>query len=260
MWRRAVGGAAVAWLLLGTALSGVSADPPKRVGAKAGGPVFREWLGHSVPRMRPPEFVEMLTAIAGGSQMGPGEGWFHPAQSRYGWQWLAGRYDADDEGEITREEFPGPAEWFDRLDRNRDGVLTPDDFDWSERSPQLRQGGLASQWFRALDTNSNGRISRQEWEAFFKKAAKGKDHLTPDDLQEALAPPPRKPSKEPPGPSPVVLALGLLNGEIGSMFEGPNLNQPAPDFVLKTQDGKRPVRLSEFRGKRPVVLIFGSFT
>jgi peroxiredoxin len=34
----------------------------------------------------------------------------------------------------------------------------------------------------------------------------------------------------------------------------------APDFNLPTQDKSRQVRLSSFRGKRPVVLVFGSYT
>ncbi len=34
----------------------------------------------------------------------------------------------------------------------------------------------------------------------------------------------------------------------------------APDFRLKTRDGKSEVTLSSFRGSRPVVLIFGSYT
>jgi len=34
----------------------------------------------------------------------------------------------------------------------------------------------------------------------------------------------------------------------------------APDFHLKTRDGKSEVALSSFRGNRPVVLIFGSYT
>jgi hypothetical protein len=34
----------------------------------------------------------------------------------------------------------------------------------------------------------------------------------------------------------------------------------APDFHLKTRDGKSEVSLSSFRGTRPVVLIFGSYT
>jgi hypothetical protein len=34
----------------------------------------------------------------------------------------------------------------------------------------------------------------------------------------------------------------------------------APDFELKTTDHSREVRLSSFRGQKPVVLIFGSHT
>jgi hypothetical protein len=34
----------------------------------------------------------------------------------------------------------------------------------------------------------------------------------------------------------------------------------APDFRLKTRDGKAEVDLASFRGSRPVVLIFGSYT
>lgn len=40
----------------------------------------------------------------------------------------------------------------------------------------------------------------------------------------------------------------------------PKVGQLAPDFALKTPDGKRTIRLSSFRGKRPVVLVFGSLT
>lgn len=34
----------------------------------------------------------------------------------------------------------------------------------------------------------------------------------------------------------------------------------APDFSLETHDKRSRVRLSDFRGKRPVVLVFGSYT
>jgi hypothetical protein len=34
----------------------------------------------------------------------------------------------------------------------------------------------------------------------------------------------------------------------------------APDFALKTSDRSTTVRLSSFRGQKPVVLIFGSHT
>ena len=39
-----------------------------------------------------------------------------------------------------------------------------------------------------------------------------------------------------------------------------NVGDAAPDFELKTPDKKRPVRLSDFVGWRPVVLVFGSYT
>lgn len=35
---------------------------------------------------------------------------------------------------------------------------------------------------------------------------------------------------------------------------------PAPDFTLPTHDHKGTVTLSSFRGQKPVVLVFGSYT
>ena len=40
----------------------------------------------------------------------------------------------------------------------------------------------------------------------------------------------------------------------------PNEGELAPDFELPTLDGKSTVRLSDFQGKAPVALIFGSFS
>ena len=44
---------------------------------------------------------------------------------------------------------------------------------------------------------------------------------------------------------------------------GPDTVKPgdvAPDFTLQSPDGKRNVTLSAFRGKKPVALVFGSYT
>ena len=38
------------------------------------------------------------------------------------------------------------------------------------------------------------------------------------------------------------------------------INSPAPDFNLETYDKSGSVQLSSFRGKQPVVLVFGSYT
>lgn len=40
----------------------------------------------------------------------------------------------------------------------------------------------------------------------------------------------------------------------------PKVGDPAPDFSLQTLDGARTVQLSQHKGDRPVVLVFGSFT
>ena len=50
-----------------------------------------------------------------------------------------------------------------------------------------------------------------------------------------------------------------------SLIERRHANHPvvgdaAPDFELERHDGSGTVRLSSFRGARPVVLIFGSLT
>ena len=42
--------------------------------------------------------------------------------------------------------------------------------------------------------------------------------------------------------------------------QAPKVGDRAPDFELWDVDGQNPVRLSDFKGRRPVALIFGSFT
>ena len=39
-----------------------------------------------------------------------------------------------------------------------------------------------------------------------------------------------------------------------------NVGDEAPDFSLETHDKRSRVQLSDFRGKKPVVLVFGSYT
>jgi hypothetical protein len=211
------------------------------------------------------EAVEMGWAIATGSRMGPGDGWFHGAQSRYSWDWLAARFDADKDGKIDPREFPGSAELFVRLDRNHDGVLTAADFDWALRPPPP-PALSAADVFALLDADGNGVLTRTEWRAFLKQV--GKQGYTWTQLQKALLDLKAvrqkaalaKRGKAEGGPTPAIFIKGLLSGELGSLREGPRVNQPAPDFVLKTFDGKQSIHLADYHGKKPVVLVFGSFT
>src|SRR5262249_9507454 len=166
------------------------------------------------------------------------------------------------EGSFSAKEFGGPKELFARLDRNGDGVVNAEDFDWSERSAYLRQTMPAQMLFRRIDRDSNGRVSKAEWEALYKQLAGEKGYVTPEDLSRLFQPPAR-PTSPPPGagmPPAKVLIKGVFEGELGSISEGPGLNNQGPDFTLPTFDGKGKIGLADYRGHKPVVLIFGSFS
>jgi EF hand domain-containing protein len=242
------------------------AGPATEEAAAAVSPIarLRSWARAPLEKAKQREAVRMFAAVLEGSQMGPGDGWFGPGQSRYGWDWLARRYDADEDGIVTAEEFSGPPELFERLDRDHSGELKREDCDWSDNAPFVRQQMQAGQWFARIDKSSNGRISPEEWQQFFEKLAGEKGYVSRDDLRAGFFPPaPRSAAAPPPGsdgPSMEVLLKGLLSGELGSLREGPAIDGQAPDFELDTQDGKRTMRLSTFRDQKPVVLVFGSFT
>jgi hypothetical protein len=219
-------------------------------------------LDYADERFPRSEAVRMLAALQHGEKLGPGVGWFGPSQRRHDWSWLAARFDSDGDGRITRKEFTGEVAFFDRLDRDRDGAVTADDFDWSEQSPWVRREAQALALFRAIDSNGDGRATEEETQAYFKKLAGAKGHLMPEDLRKALGGggggggeggKAKRVSKE-------TWIECLMAGDLGSPFEGPRVGKPAPDFTLATHDGKKQVTLSDYRDKRPVVLIFGSFT
>jgi hypothetical protein len=246
-------------LLAAVATCGAAAEPKQPSPARLLEPGFYTGLfDQGVSRLKKVEVVEMATAIVSGADMGPNACWFHPGQARYDWKWLAARYDKDRDGKITAAEFTGPPELFERLDRDGDGTITAADFDWSERSPYMRQLMAASGALRMLGGDNGGKITHEDWERQFKRLSKGKGFITPEDVREMIFP---RPTPVPPGvePTPLVLLKGLLDGDIGSPFEGPRLGQRAPDFRLQTQDGSRMLSLSDFRGK-PLVIVFGSFT
>jgi len=43
-------------------------------------------------------------------------------------------------------------------------------------------------------------------------------------------------------------------------IQAPRVGEPAPNFELCDSNGENPVQLSDFKGEKPVALIFGSFT
>jgi hypothetical protein len=228
---------------------GTRTDPIRQIGTM----LDRFWQ----PRR---EWGDMTVAILKGEPMHPGMGWWRPSGRLYGWEWLAARFDANADGEVEPAELPGPSVWFTRLDRTGDGKLTAEDFDGSSDSAQ---GSLGGRVFYRLDRDSNGRVTREELAEFFVRADRDEQgYLTPEDFRAALDEPrpaaaPAQHDDEPPA----LAMLGMLfTGQLGSFREGPAVGEPAIDFALPTHDARGTITLSDSFGKRPVVLVFGSFT
>jgi hypothetical protein len=259
MWNR-MGVYGVLWgvLLSGSQLSAQD-RPAEKTAPNQPANIPLQEIEQAYAGRTPPEAVRMLLTIAKGGNMGGREGWFGPADSRYSFEWLA-RASSVESQSVAADKFPGPAHWFSRLDRNKDGQITRFDLDWSDENPWVQQAAMVNRVFRRIDPTGDGQVTRDEWLAFFEKAAAGKDHLTADDFRDSLLAgfggsfiPGDAPSRD-------MLIRGLFAGEIGSLNEGPKLNEQAPDFALETFDGSRRIRLGEVLGKQPVVLTFGNFT
>jgi hypothetical protein len=214
----------------------------------------------------PPEGARMLLAIVNGSQMGPGDGWFGPAQTRYDWKWQAAICGVNAEAPgISKEQFAGPPELFPSLDRNRDGQIQPADLDWSDANPYVEMSYMLNRIFRRFDAKGAGGLTREDWLKFFDDATQGKDRLTAEDFSGALLAGYTGPFAPGDGPDEATLIRGLFAGEIGSMYEGPKVGQPAPSFRLRRAQGQssmdgESLELSSLVGEKPLVLVLGNFT
>ena len=85
------------------------------------------------------------------------------------------------------------------------------------------------QLFDKLDRNDDGQLDRQELIQATRRGGRPGEVITPAARSERHTD---------------TLAVG----------------DEAPDFTLQSPDGKSEVKLSSFRGKRQVVLVFTSFT
>lgn len=52
----------------------------------------------------------------------------------------------------------------------------------------------------------------------------------------------------------------LMKRQLALNKKAPKAGDPAPDFTLSDVSGERSVTLSDFQGRKPVALVFGSFT
>jgi alkylhydroperoxidase family enzyme/thiol-disulfide isomerase/thioredoxin len=205
------------------------------------------------------EAIAMLNDILKGSNLGPEDGWFPLAkvENRFGWEYVLKRYDTNADASISTEEFQGHEEDFGRLDRDDDGAVTADDFDWSEHSLTPSPGLMM---FFMADSDANGKVTKDEFLGLYEQFVAGGDYLAIDDLRSALSQSNSgQRSKRADTPTPSTLVKGLKNQELGSLQPGPRLDELAPDFTLTALDGKK-VTLSKVTHEKPTVLIFGNFT
>ncbi len=66
------------------------------------------------------------------------------------------KMDANNDGVISRDEWKGRPQAFDRIDKNNDGSLTREEIASVARAKGERR-------FGQMDANNDGRISREEW-------------------------------------------------------------------------------------------------
>ncbi len=208
-------------------------------------------------------------------------------------------HDSDGDGKVSLEEYKRGEDRFKRLDKDSDGFLTEADFSGEMnrgrrggRGNRRSRGGMGGRMLGLMaDSNQDNEVSAEEWKQLIAKVEKDGFDLssmklsreiparmldrieamfdTNDDgkvevseLQElfnkADSNKDSKLSSE---------ELGQRRGRRGG-GEGrsrgastPVAGDQAPDFTLPYLDKKKgSIKLSSYVGKKPVALIFGSYT
>jgi len=171
------------------------------------------------------------------------------AQDRQRGRWKRmKRYDTDHDGEVTREEFGGPARMLDRMDHDGDGVVTEAEAVRGQgsrgASGSASEGGRGTadiDWVtKRLDVDRDGTFDARDLAKILETADKDSDEALSrkellDFLTHADRPIPR-------GTAPAEAAA-------------------APDFEVRALEGTGTIKLASLLAKkRPVVIAFGSLT
>jgi peroxiredoxin len=260
------------WVLAGLSVTG-RADEPKKddkkidFSAKFDLSEVQRFYESILPELSAghrPEAADEVMRLLFTTNDQPIPGFWGPGHSRYDWPWVSTHFDPNRDGKVVRTEYCGTDSSWSVLDRDANGTLTSEDFDW-ENSDWARQEAQAQTRFRAVDADNDGQLTSKEWAAAFSKAAGDKASLSFEEFRKTLQPAVSRRNlvtgPQSWGPKRRFDYLrAILTQDVGTFSEGPQVNEPAPDFALKTHDGKGPIRLSSFRGTKPVILTFGSIT
>ena len=93
-----------------------------------------------------------------------------------GWDLFAAGFDANKDGKVSKEEMLAKQPGFDHMDADHDGFVTEAEFD---AMPASKNHPNAKSWMAKFDTNKDGKVSLEEWNAGrvkgFEMADKNKD-------------------------------------------------------------------------------------
>ncbi len=175
--------------------------------------------------------------------------------------------DKNKDDKVTKDELPDPFQrHFDRMDANGDGAI--DEAELKKLAERFNRGGrpqpnpaqqrefaekAAAELLKQLDKNEDGLLDETELSPGLQRSLARLD----TDKDSKL-------SKE------ELTKLRGRAGRAGEIITGAapgerfddtlKVGDAAPGFTLTDPSGKHEVTLSSFQAKRPVVLIFGSYT
>lgn len=183
---------------------------------------------------------------------------------------MLSQFDKNDDGFIDEKEAPAQIrQRFARIDSNGDGKLSKQELEnmgdarnrprtrktetpQPEETASKKPDGDAPQdaLFRLLDKDNDGKLSKEELEDAVRLLQRDKNKDGAVDLQELLS------SND--GRRPGEMITKAAKGERHE--DKLKVGDDAPDFTLPDKSGKREITLSELYPKKPVVLIFASYT
>jgi Ca2+-binding EF-hand superfamily protein len=108
------------------------------------------------------------------------------------------RFDKNQDGKLSQEEYPGPASAFQRLDSNSDGFIDANEAPGTKPLNQPQKIDRASGYIKNFDKDKDGKLSKEEYpgsESAFKRADKNGDGYI-DETEAQMGTPPVQPQKE----------------------------------------------------------------